>query len=202
MFMGNLAEAIDAAGIVEGPPPPSSRGLFPWWVALLVEPLRERKSADWLERLAAITVYLPLFPRQVRCFGHRHRQIMFPVMPGLLFVPTEVFDVQRRRDLFDLARVHGYLHHEDGAPRFIAKGDIEIIREIEGKLNLPPPAKGVKPSFGVGNKVRFVSELYAAMFGDGVVTDIAKDTRIGVEVEKMFGGPRTIFVPASEIERK
>jgi hypothetical protein len=199
MFMGNLAEIVDISGRpIEPPPTP----LFPWWVALRVEPLRERKSADWLERLAGVTVFLPLFPRKVRCFGNRHRQVMYPVVPGLLFVPTDVWQVDRREDLFDIARVHGYLHHQDGQPHMISKADIDVIREIEGKLNLPPPPGLKGTDFKPGDAVTFVNELWAAMFGDGVVTDVANAARIGVEVQKMFGERRTIFCPASEIERK
>jgi hypothetical protein len=197
MFMGNLAEIIDTSGPIE----PPARPLFPWWVALRVEPLRERKSADWLERLAGVTVFLPLFPRQVRCFGNRHRQVMYPVLPGLLFVPTDVWTIGSREELFDMARVHGYLHHHDGQPHMISKADIDVLRDIEGRLNLPPPP-GIKGTdFRPGDQVQFVNPLWNAMFGEGRVLDVVNPARIGVEVQKMFGERRTIYLPASEIER-
>ena len=158
-------------------------------------------AAKRLERLASVTVFLPMFPRQVRCFGNRHRQVMYPVLPGLLFVPTDVWQIGAREALFDIARVHGYLRHHDGQPRLLAKGDIEVLRDIEGRLNLPPPPGMKGTDFRPGTKIQFINPLWNAMFGDGVVTDVANTTRIGVEVQRMFGERRTIYLPASEIER-
>ncbi len=198
MYMGNLAETIAASGIVEAPPKYS---VFPWWHALVVESGRERKSADWLQEKAGVTVYLPHYMSKIRRRGNLHIHILRAVVPGLLFVPVEMMLVPRRDKIFEYAHVHGFLRTSDGGPALISKADVEKIREIEATLNLPPPCPAKAKDLHPGDRVRFINETYAAFLGEGVVIAVANDARISVEVSKMFGGRRTIRVAAHEIER-
>jgi Transcription termination factor nusG len=175
----------------------SSGVLFPWWHVLLTEPNREERSAKWLERIN-LPVYLPQFARVVRCRGKSHRPRMQAVLPGLLFVPLEFMDLERRDEMLEWAHVRGFIRTSGGQPATMSKADINIIREIEAKLNLPREAKGVL--FRLGERVRFVNVLYAAFWGTATIFEIAGASRIGVEVEKLFGQVTRVYVPESEIE--
>jgi transcription antitermination factor NusG len=122
-------------------------------------------------------------------------------MPGVLFVPVAFLGDPRRDEIFRYLHAYGFMMscHQ---PATLSKEDIGIIREIETKLNLPDDAIGdaVGEKLVVGARVRFLNEVYAAFFGDGMIVEVASHTRIGVEVAQLFGGRRKAYWPASEIE--
>lgn len=173
---------------------------FPWWHALQVTPNREVRSAEMLKRVH-VHAYLPRFVAHVRAPRGRRRAVLRAVIPGMLFVPIEMIVMDGRDDLFDLCHVHDFVRKDGGDPIKLRKADIEIIREMEAKLYVPPPPE---PSDlwagGVGDHVRFRNDLYRAMLGDGVVKDVDQRPRIGVEVTQLFGSPRIIWTTAAEIE--
>lgn len=173
---------------------------FPFWHGLVVAPNREEKSAIWLRDNVGILVYLPTFTKQVRCQGHvtAHRARLYAALPGLLFVPEEFIHIPRRKEVFDYARVHGFMKGASGYPLRILKAEIELIRLLEAKLNLPPEAKGT--FFKVGQEVRFHDGSLWQSWGGGTIVEIASESRIGVEVPYLFGRTTKVFVPASEIE--
>jgi hypothetical protein len=173
--------------------PPQS----PWWHALLVPPNREVKSRDWLARFMP-EVYLPSFNKQVCRSRHLrvHTTRRCAALPGMLFAPVEALDIPKRREVFDYARVRGFMRSSDGLPQIIHLRDINKIKLLEAKLNLPPEAKGV--FFKVGERVRFVDGLFESW--QGTIFEIASESRIGVEVDHLFGRKTKVFVPASEIE--
>lgn len=179
---------------------PTERPLFPFWHALLVEPNRERRSADWLRERRAIDVYWPNYTRQVgrRRPGQKRRCCTAAVIPGMLFVPCELVPHLDADDL-DYAHVHGLMIGigTAGAPAILRKADIEKIRLMEAKLNLPPEARGVL--FKTGQQVRFLDDLYTD-WGVATIFEIASEARIGIEVPYLFGRSVKIWVPASEIE--
>lgn len=183
----DIAEAVPAEREYSG---------FPWWHVLLVEPNREQTAAKWLQRVR-VFVYLPMFSRVVKRRGPRGCRKWCAAIPGMLFVPREMMDIQRRDEVFEYAHVRGYLRDEAGAPASITKANIEEVRLLEAKLNLPPEAKGVL--FKVGQKVRFVSSILES-WGTGIVFEIVSETRIGVEVDRLFGRTTRVYVAASEIE--
>jgi hypothetical protein len=182
-------------------PEPSPEQLFPWWNVLRVEANRERKAADWLLDQVAIHAYWPNFPKQMRGRGKITLHRACSVMPGLLFVPTEFLIKPRRKEIFDYIHAYGFMMSCDRQALF-SKAHIEIIREIEAKLNLPDNAVGdaVGARLEVGVKVRFLNDVYAAFIGDGVIVEVASPTRIGVEVSQLFGCRQTVYTLASEIE--
>jgi transcription antitermination factor NusG len=172
---------------------------FPWWHALLVEPNREQKSAEWLAKVD-VHVYLPTFTRRVFISraSRLRRAKLYAALPGMLFVPQEMMNIERRDEVFQFARIRGYIRTSDGYPKLIAKSDIELIRLMEAKLNLPPEAKGVL--FKMGQRVGFINPLYGYAWGNGTIVEIASESRIGVEVDHLFGRKTKVYVPASEIE--
>lgn len=170
---------------------------FPEWHALMVDPNREQKAADWLERVKMI-VYLPRFQKQIHLRGKMHRARLYAVVPGMLFVPREMMQTRDRDAIFKWAGVHGYLRTADRAPAIITKADIELIRQMEARLNCPQRA--VTRDFKIGQQVQFVDSLFAYGWGNGVIVELAGHNRIGVEVAKLFGRSTKVYVPASEIE--
>jgi len=181
----------------EPQPVPEYSG-FPLWHALLVEPNRERWSAEALMRVN-VHVYLALYQiSYFRCGVRRTRQK--PVIPGLLFVPTEYVDIPRRDEVFKWARVHGFMRSGNGPSR-VTKADVERIRVMEGKLNRPDEPCDVRGKpLEVGQEVRFLDPKDWNVFGDGIVVEVASFNRIGVETRRLFGRAITIYTPSSEIE--
>jgi len=178
--------------------PESAPVLFPWWCAVVVKASRERKIADWMDEKLGLTPYWPHFTRQIRYRGRAHVPSLSAVVPGMLFVPESFIDHPRRDDVLDFIRSHGFLKTTDGDIARLSKDQIETIRVIEAKLNLPPERKGVL--FKVGQRVEFTDPLIGYSWGTGTVVEIASQTRIGVEVVKLFGRTTKVYVPASEIE--
>lgn len=167
---------------------------YPHWSVLLAEPNREQRSAECLKRVN-VHAYLPLFTKQLRCRGARtHRPRQCAVVPGMLFVPCEMLDIGNREQILDWAKLR-----RSRVGRTLVKSEIEIIREIEAKLNVRFDKK--THSFEIGQRVRFQSDLYAAFLGEGTVIEVATNTRISIKVKgKLFGGKDVIVVPAAELE--
>lgn len=172
--------------------------LFPWWYALICEAGREFRAFSWIRRLD-VTAYVPCFGAQQNTRGRRHRMVLRPMIPGMVFVPGEYQTRPRRDELEACAHIYGCVTGANGAAARIAKSDIEIIRQIEGRINLPIHVEAPIIIRG-GDRVRFRDDLWAARWGIGKVFDVAKAPRIGVEVERLIGRAGKIYVPASEIE--
>lgn len=186
-----LSELIDH-------PPERDYSGYPVWHALLVEPNREEKSAEWLERVH-VHVYLPMFSKVVARRGQKSGRRQSAVVGGMLFVPQEIVDIKRREEVFDYAHVYGFLSCTGGAPARLDKTFIEEMRSIEAKLNMPPPEKPII-TLKLGDPVRFKNELYAEYWGTGTVVDVANAHRIGVRVNGLFRRATKAYFPASEIE--
>ena len=167
---------------------------FPYWVALAAEPNREKRSAEWLRDKLNIHVYWPFYVVQKVHRGRLHVPVMRAVLPGVLLAPAELMEIDNRDAILDWAKLRRVK-----LSRFITKAEVEVIREIEAKLNVRADKNA--PTFTVGQRVRFLSELYAAYLGDGTVIEIASGNRISIKVEgKLFGGKDEIVVPAAELE--
>lgn len=166
------------------------------WRVLRVTPMREVRTAERL-KIGGMLVYLPTYSKQVRQRGKLHAPRLYAAVIGMLFLPDEMLDVPRRDELFEFAGVHGFFRVGSAAAR-LSKADIELVRIMEAKLNLPPEAKGVL--FKKGQKVSFIDPLFAYSWCGGTIFDIVDSTRIGVEVAGLFGCTVRVYVPASEIE--
>lgn len=177
---------------------PRERPIFPWWHALLVAPGREQKSADWLRDKAAIEVYWPHYTKQIgrKRAGQKRRTRLAGAIPGMLFAPID-FLHNLTDEMLEFAHIYGFMLGCDREPARLTKIDIEKVRNMEARLNLPPEAKGVL--FKLGEKVRFTDDLFTD-WGDGTIFEIASEARIGVEVTRLFGRATKVYVPASEIE--
>jgi hypothetical protein len=184
---------------VPTPAPEVDYNGYPTWNALLVEPNREAKAADWLKKVN-VHVYLPMFKKSgCRRGGIRYRRDC-AVMPGLLFCPTIMLEMGNRQRIFDWARVRGFIKTA-GVPIVLTKADVELIYRMEAKLNdpdSPVDARGVE--IHAGSKVRFINPRHTRLFGEGTVFEVARDKRIGVEVSGLFGGLTKTYIAADEIE--
>jgi transcription antitermination factor NusG len=173
------------------------------WIALTAWSNREQESADWLRR-ASLCAYWANFIRQVPCgrggAGGRggRRARLSSVIPGIIFAaarPGTTIDpwpIVHRTPC-----ITGYLRDGAGRAASVTNDDIEIIRRIEGGLNLPPPAKAAL-RFKVGEKVQFVDDLFGR-WPPGKVKQVAKDGRISVDVP-MLGRVVAIWVYPHQIE--
>jgi hypothetical protein len=169
---------------------------FSHWHAMLVGTNREEKAAEWLREKIGLVVYWPNFPVLTRLRGKLTHQRLRSMLPSLMFAPTDMlFALPRRDEVLRHAHVYGFIPDRVGRVR---KADIERIRELEAKLNLPSPQG--KIGFRIGQQVCFVNALYRAFLGTALVFEVASRARIGVEVQKLFGRVTRMYVPASEIE--
>lgn len=172
---------------------------FPWWHALIVTSGHERSTAERLQRFD-VHAYLPTYTKRVhqRCRNTEVR--LYPIITGMLFVPTEMMDVRRRDELFELCGVADYMRDETREPRRIGKTVIEEIRELEARENMP--AKAVRHNFRVGQKVKFTNRLLCAFWCESnpaVVVGLLSAGRISIEVPQLFGRKTRIVVLPSEI---
>ena len=166
------------------------------WRVLRVTPMREVRTAERL-KIGNLLAYLPTYSKKVRRRGSMHCHRLYAAVVGMLFIPDEMLDVPRRDELFEFAGVHGFFR-VGLEPVRLSRDDIEKVRIMEAKLNLPPEAKGVL--FKTGQEVRFTSDLFAYSWCGGKIFEIVDEARIGVEVAGLFGCTVRVYVPASEIE--
>jgi transcription antitermination factor NusG len=201
---GSADAAMDGVWTLAGEPSPMPPYTgFPIWHALLVPPsiVCELRAMVFLKRMHVIA-YRPTFFQKVRRRGGKHAHIARAVVPGMLFVPAEFLQVDRRDELLDLCHVHGYLRTAGGDIAKISKAAMEVIREIEAKLSLPPVVTDTGHAFKVGQVVVFCSTLYAAFLGTAKVMRLEGKDRIIVEVDQLFGRSQQVVVRPSEIEAK
>lgn len=169
---------------------------FPWWVGLVVEPAMEVQSAELLKRVN-VHAYLPqFFKSYCRRGGKRYRRAC-AVLPGILLCPIEMLQIENRDEILDWGRVVGFVR---GAGRMavFSKTDVECIRRIEARLNMPDnPVDARAKEIKIGARVRFIDPQEAALFGELTVFEVASDNRIGVEGEGLFG---KTYTTSAEIE--
>lgn len=155
------------------------------WRALVVRSSKEQDAADWL-RKSRVPAYWPNYVRQIKAAGQangfqRRRSHLCPVIPGYLFMPEA--EVSNGRDPWPIVDqtpgIIGFLRNTHGYAAALDDSDIEIIRRIEGGLNIPPP--DVSHSFKMADKVRFTDDIYRS-WPSGKIKKLEKDGRIGVEV--------------------
>ena len=177
--------------------PIHGRPSIPWWHALLIDQNRETKAELWLRRVN-VEIYLPAYSRVVTHRHHASVRRNYPALPGLLFASVAVIDIPRRTEIFAFAHVQGFLKTSNGSPAMIPDSEIEKVRTMEARLNLPPQSR--MQVFTLGQKVAFRDGSLWQTWRGGLVFDIADDHRIGVLVPKLFGRSAKVYVAASEIE--
>lgn len=192
MEMVRLSEFVP---VEPAPPIPDYRGALVWYM-LRVTPMTEIKAAERLQ-VGNVWAYVPTYSKMVRRRGRLHFHRLYAAITGMLFLPEEMLDVPDRRRLFDFARVIDFVR-VGAAVAKLTKADIELVRLMEAKLNLPQSAKGVL--LKVGQKVTFKDPNFFYGWGGGTIIAIDGPTRIGVEVPGLFGCGAKVWVPESEIE--
>lgn len=197
---GNL-EQVRAAlqGITGVELRPENRG--PDRYLVMVRMNRELDAVDSFRR-HSVPAYWPsyqeLAPTQRVRGGHPVRRMRrVGIMPGYVFAAADhSFDMTLLLDrivgAFDVVRTMS------GNPLMIGDADIQIIRKIEIGLNAPSSEKVIH-DLKKGEKVRFVDDLIGR-WPPGRISKLAKDGRIGVEVELM-GRKVEITVLPFQIER-
>lgn len=163
------------------------------WRLLLVAPRQEKRLAEKLQK-ARLWAYWPHFVRPVRLRGGARRDIYVAVIPGYMLLAENPARPETWDVIHACPEVRGYVACAGGAPAALGEEHVELIRRIEAALVFPGDPSG----FAVGDRVKFVDDLYWQLMG--VVTAIAGDDRIGVEVE-MLGRKVPIWTTAAQIER-
>lgn len=172
------------------------------WRALLVQPLKEQKAADWL-KAAHQWVYWPNFTDQVHAGGHRRgqarlrRPVNRAVISGYLFLAVRADAGDPWGAVHVTPGVRGFVRDGDGHAAALTDQDIEIIRNIEAGLNLPYDPKTAH-RFRLGDRVRFTDDIYSR-WPPGIVRRLADDGRIVVE-SQLLGRVVPILVYPHQIE--
>lgn len=155
------------------------------WCALTAVPGRERTAADFLKQMRE-WVYWPNYVVQVhagRLCGARRaprREVLRAVLPGYLFVARHVASRDPQQLVALAPGVTGFVRSHDSRAAWLGDADIEIIRSIEGGLNLPFDPKTAH-RFRPGDAVRLTDDLLR-LWPSGRVRRLADDGRIMVEV--------------------
>lgn len=171
------------------------------WYALTVRPGREQDAADWLKR-GSVHAYWPCFTRQVssgrKAPNGRHTSVarLSSVIPGYLFMAgrpgTDPWVI-----VHQAPGIVGYLRDAIGDAATLSNVDIEVIRRIEGEMNMPRP-KDHAHNFKIGHKVRLIDGVLAH-WPNGKITALADNGQISLEVN-LLGRAVAIWVRPHQIE--
>ncbi|MDP2410370.1 MAG: hypothetical protein Q8M26_08795 [Pseudolabrys sp.] len=181
------------------PLPETEYSGYPDWEVFLAEPNKERRICDFLKDKLGIVLYWPHYTIQRTRRGRTQMPSARSVLPGMLFAPIEFLQINGRNRILDWVRIRPLR-----LARFVDKAEIEMIRDIEARLNIrfQGYTDGM-PALEVGQAVRFRNDVYADKLGDAVVTKVAPGGRISIKVEgKLFGGKQDMVVSAGELEAK
>lgn len=171
------------------------------WYALFVRPGKEQDTADWLKH-ARLHAYWPCYTKQVnsgrKAPNGRYTSVarLYAVIPGYIFMAA-----RPHADPWPVVRqvpgITGYIRDAQGDAAALTDNDIEVIRRIEGSMNLPP-AKNHAHQFKPGHKVR-LKDGTLARWPNGRILSLAENGQISVEVN-LLGRAVTIWVRPHQIE--
>ncbi len=154
--------------------------------AVVVRAQRDQDAADGFRR-ENVSAYWPNYVRQRPMGRHagirRHRVILSPLFPGLIFCPTADADlfwaaIQR------IPYVVNMLRKDGGVPAVLSIADIELVRHIESDANGPPAMRPVH-NFKIGQKIRFVDDKLS-IWPPGEIIRLDADGRISTQVYLMM----------------
>lgn len=167
------------------------------WFALLTFANRERSAADWIKtRSAHVWVYWPNFVAQQASGRGGRRADLRSIIPGYLFMAADVDDGDPWNIVHETPGIHGFVRNGKGNAAHLTDQDIEIIRTIEGKENLPQDPKTAH-RFRVGDKVQFCDDMFGR-WPAGSVHALDNDGRLEVWVP-MLGRVVPIHVHPTQI---
>lgn len=169
---------------------------FPFWVVLIGEPSRERRVADWFKDQLNIHIYWPHYTVQKHQPFRRRYVVFKAVLPGVLLAPAELMDIVNRDKILDYVRLRrARLPY---GRKFIDKSEVELIRQVEATLNLPPSEKTF--NYKIGDRVRFLDDTKAAFLGEGTIISIAAGNRITIKLKVKMIGTDVMTVSGVELE--
>lgn len=176
--------------------PEESRNLG--WYILLVEPNGEGRSATRLRRFKMPT-YWPSYSSLVVHRRGKRRLKQLAMIPGYLFLPVSPF----RDDGWDIIHkqvdsIRGFLRDGYRMPAVLGANEMQDLMCAEARLNSPIPDAIQAHKFKVGDRVRYVGNVYWQW--EGLIAALAKDGKAAIDGIPMLGSPTRIWVRASEIE--
>jgi transcription antitermination factor NusG len=170
------------------------------WYMLVVRSNYHLDAVDGLRR-QGLRAYWPSYERteaSKRMIAGRSvsRSVRFGILPYVLSQKESGIDmaraIERVSAIMDIVRTYS------GNTLFLKDRDVDIVRRIQDGLNTPKPEASLH-NFKNGQKVRFRDDL-AHHWPPGQINKIAKESRIGVEVD-MMGRKVTVTVFPHQIER-
>jgi transcription antitermination factor NusG len=150
------------------------------WCVVIVQPGHEETACASFKS-AGVQCYWPNYMKGEWPKNGPFRFRRLSVIPGMIFIPRSANN-QMWAALPFIRAVRCVLRSDGGKIVTLCYGDIETMRRIEADQN--KPRARVKHNFKIGQKVRFVADL-ASTFVGGMITGIAKDGQIMVEVSAM-----------------
>lgn len=163
------------------------------WLVVCPQPQAELKAYRWLA-YSGCQPYVPLERKTVAQNFNRRRWVTRPIFPGYVFVRLRPeiplwFQIER-------APVTMRLWKNDGHPIQLNDGHIEALRQIEHRINNPPPPAPlvrVKP----GDTVEIVADsIWLKHLA--VVSRVDTPHRIGLLLN-LFGRLTRVEVSASQV---
>ena len=198
---GNMQAVRDALGGITGVAP-EARVEEPSWYMIVVRMSRERDAVDSYRR-RDIAAYWPSYESLVKTRLKLNGRFT-RVQRRIGMIPGYVFAQQHDDFGWLIDRIIGgidIVRRSSGLPLMLDVADIDLIKKIENGLNAPsaPPVGKAVHQFKIGEKVRFVDDLYRR-WPPGKITWLADEGRISVETNLM-GQAVAVTVLSSQIIR-
>lgn len=196
----NIDQVREALSGITGVPLSPDRDEGAEWYMVVVRSSYHLDAVDGLRR-QGLRAYWPSYERSIASkrmvMGRQtRRSVRFGILPYVLSPREPDLDFrslsERVVSILDIVRTYS------GAPLVLRDRDLSIIRRIDVSMNTPKP-EATLHNFKTGQKVRFRDDL-ANHWPPGVVIKVAKDNRIGVEVDLM-GRKVPVTVFPHQIER-
>jgi len=167
------------------------------WYALLTFANRERSAAEWIKRGSHAWIYWPNMVIQVPDGRGGRRAQLQSIIPGYLFMAADLDDGDPWDVVHETPGIHGFVRNGTGHAAHLTDQDIEIIRNIEGKENLPLDPRTAH-RFKIADKVQFCDDLFGR-WPVGKVHRLDDDGRIVVTIS-LLGRVVPIHVNPNQIE--
>lgn len=197
---GNLEQVRNALTGITGVKVEAPREETSKWYMMIVRSNYHLDAVDGLRR-QGLRAYWPSYERAVASrrmvMGRQtRRSVRFGILPYVLTERDGATDVNRAIER--IAAVMDIVRTYSGNALMLRARDVDVIRRIDVGMNTPKPEPTLH-NFKMGQKVRFCDDL-SSTWPLGVITKIAREGRINVEVN-MMGRKVPITVFPHQIER-
>jgi transcription antitermination factor NusG len=121
------------------------------------------------------------------------------MIPGYLFLPVSPMRDDGWMIVHDTPTIRGFIRDSNRMPAVMSNKDMQDVMCAEARLNSTMPDEPGAPQFKIGEKVKYLGNIYWQW--EGVVGAIDKAGRVRADGIPMFGQPTSIWVRPSEIEK-